>query len=155
MNARLLREMTRMMADGWRPYTGDVESGVYEALGCDPRRRIPYWLHRWPLLHCLGCARRCTPKTSVGFQAVLPCDLPLFENGAALPVPAAARFSLTPEELIARKNLLRVDEVAYCLGISERQAYRLADEGVLVRHVRQPWRVTAESVREEMNRVDL
>lgn len=63
-------------------------------------------------------------------------------------------FSLTPEEMLTAKALLRVDEVAYCLNLSERKVRKLIDEGRLIRHRDAPVRVTAASVREEMGRVD-
>jgi predicted DNA-binding transcriptional regulator AlpA len=151
MNSTLLREVAKLWQSGFRPYEGVVAPEAYEALGCDTRRREPYWMCRWPILHCLGCAKRCTPQGTAGFQAVLP--LPPPPQGRAGP-DDAPHYSLTPEEMVSRKSLLRVDEVRYCLGISRTQAYRLAQEGVLVKHMREPWRVTAESVRAEMDRVD-
>lgn len=147
MNAHLLREVQKLWGSGFRPYEGVVAPEVYEGLGCDTRRREPYWMCRWPLLHCLGCAHRCTPKSPAGFQAVLPVE--------DAPVPAEVRgYTLPPGEMVRSKELLRVDEVMYCLRISRSQAYRLAQDGVLVKHVREPWRVTAESVRAEMERLD-
>lgn len=149
MNATLCREVAKLWSGGFRPYVGEIDPAVYETLGCDKRRREPYWMCRWPILHCLGCARRCTPKSPKGFQVILPMPAPQ-EQGQG----AALRYSLTPEEMVSRKTLLRVGEVQYCLGVSRAMAYRLADAGVLVKHVREPWRVTAESVRAEMERVD-
>lgn len=144
MNATLCREVAKLWSGGFRPYAGEIDPAVYEALGCDKRRREPYWMCRWPILHCLGCARRCTPKSPRGFQAMLP----VAETGPR------GRKGLSPWELVRAKPLLRVDEVMACLGISRRQAYYLADMGVLVRHVRDPWRVTSDSVLAEMERVD-
>lgn len=143
MNATLCRTLKKMFDDGFRQYAGEIDSQVYEQLGCKDSTRA-YWICRWPLLHCLGCNRRCTPKAPTGFQVPLVTVSPSTNKD----------FSLSPDELVAAKALLRIDEAAYCLNVSERTVRRLVDEGVLVRHVRQPVRVTAESVREEMQRVD-
>lgn len=146
MNATLCRTLKKMFDDGFRQYAGEIDSQVYEQLGCKDATRA-YWICRWPILHCLGCNRRCTPKIPTGFQ------VPLVTSSARQ--GSGKRFSLTPEEMVASKTLLRVDEAAYCLNVSERTVRKLVDEGVLVRHLRQPIRVTAESVREEMERVEL
>lgn len=145
MNATLCRTLKKMFDDGFRQYAGEIDSQVYEQLGCKDASRA-YWICRWPILHCLGCNRRCTPKTPTGFQ------VPLVTSPARQ--GSGKRFSLTPEEMVASKTLLRVDEAAYCLNVSERTVRKLVDEGVLARHLRQPIRVTAESVRAEMERVE-
>jgi len=142
MNSKLCRTMAQMMIEGFRPYAGEIEAEVYKQLGCKDSSRA-YWLHRWPILHCLGCNKRCTPKGTGGFQ--VPLQLPAVSQG---------KYSLLPEEMVRAKKLLRVDEAAYCLNLSERSTRRLIAEGVLVRHQRRPVRVTSESVREEMERVD-
>lgn len=131
-----------MLSDGFRQYEGEIAEFVYERLGCKHSDRA-YWVCRWPLFHCLGCNRRCTPKNAEGFQ------VPLVTSA-----PPKRRYNVTPDELVASKSLLRVDEVAFCLAVSERHVRKLIDEGVLVRHQRNPVRVTAESVRDEMGRVD-
>ncbi|SHI60311.1 helix-turn-helix domain-containing protein [Halodesulfovibrio aestuarii] len=143
MNSTLCRVMAKMMIDGFRPYGGEIDAGVYAKLGCKDSSRA-YWLHRWPILHCLGCKKRCTPKSTNGFQ--VPMKFPAVQE--------RGKFSLLPEEMLRTKKLLRVDEAAYCLSLSEATVRRLVDEGVLVRHVRLPIRITAESVQEEMERVD-
>jgi hypothetical protein len=143
MNSKLCRTMAQMMSEGFRPYGGEIAEEVYTALGCKDASRA-YWLHRWPILHCLGCNKRCTPKGTEGFQ--VPILLPA--------VSPHAKYSMLPEEMARSKTLLRIDEAAYCLNISERTARKLIAEGVLVRHQRRPVRVTAESVREEMKRVE-
>ena len=143
MNSTLCRIMAQMMIDGFRPYSGEIESDVYIRLGCKDSSRA-YWLHRWPILHCLGCKKRCTPKRTEGFQ--VPMQFPA--------VASQSGYDLLPEEMVQVKKFLRVDEAAYCLSVSERTVRKLVDEGVLIRHVRLPVRITAESVRDEMERVD-
>ncbi|MGE4552854.1 MAG: DNA-binding protein [Desulfovibrionaceae bacterium] len=146
MNATLLREVAKLWGAGFRPYDGAVAPAVYETLGCDGRKE-PYWMCRWPILHCMGCAKRCTPQGTAGFQAVLPVDPAPVQDDAGL------AYALTPLQMVERKALLRADEAAYCLAVSVRQVYYLADMGALVKHARPPWRVTAESVLAEMERV--
>jgi excisionase family DNA binding protein len=56
-------------------------------------------------------------------------------------------FTLTPGEMVVRKALLRVDEVAYCLNISDRQVYRWIADGKLRRALgEEPVRVPAADV---------
>jgi excisionase family DNA binding protein len=55
-------------------------------------------------------------------------------------------YQLTPAEMVTRKTLLRVDEAAYCLNISERQVYNWIAEGKLRRVKEQPVRVPAVDV---------
>ena len=145
MTARHLKEFADLYSKGFRPYTGEILSGVYERLNCrDPKKA--YWVCRWPLLYCFGCSHRCAPKTSEGFQVMLP---------EGTDVRGYGKFSITPAEMLVAKTFLRADEAAYCLSISRSQVYALAAEGKLIRHLDNPFRVTSESVREEMNRIDL
>ncbi|KAF1073311.1 helix-turn-helix domain-containing protein [Halodesulfovibrio sp. MK-HDV] len=143
MNSKLCRIMAQMMIEGFRPFRGEIAEDVYSKLGCKDASSA-YWLHRWPILHCLGCNKRCTPKNTEGFQ--VPMQFPASQT--------QSKFSMLPEEMLQAKKFLRVDEAAYCLNISERTVRKLVDEGVLVRHMRLPIRITVESVREEMGRVD-
>ncbi len=55
-------------------------------------------------------------------------------------------FSLTPGEMVQRKSLLRVDEVAYCLNIKERTVYDWIAEGKLRKTKENPVRVPAPDV---------
>ncbi|AMK10870.1 DNA-binding protein [Pseudodesulfovibrio indicus] len=144
MTTRLFKEFTELYGQGFRPYTGEVLAEVYERLKCnDPKKA--YWVCRWPLLYCFGCTKRCAPRTPDGFQVMLP------EGGQCVP----GKFAISPAEMLASKPFLRADEAAYCLCISQSQVYAITAEGKLVRHLDKPFRVTSESVREEMNRIDL
>jgi hypothetical protein len=144
MTAKQLKEFADLYAKGFRPYTGEVSAIVYERLGC-AKPQAAYWICSWPILHCFGCSKRCTPKRPEGFQVVLPCK----DNGYNM------KFDITPTQMVRSKTLLRADEAAYCLNVSRSQVYALAAEGKLVKHLDLPFRVTAESVFEEMERVDL
>jgi hypothetical protein len=145
MTTRHLKEFADLYGKGFRPYQGEILPGVYEELRCrDPKKA--YWICKWPILYCFGCGERCTPKSSQGFQVMLP-------------EPAGGRcrptFTLTPAKMLQAKSFLRADEAAYCLSVSPRKVYAMAAEGKLVAHVDKPFRVTVESVREEMNRIDI
>lgn len=144
MTAKQFKEFADLFAKGFRPYTGEVEGNVYDRLKCEDSARA-YWIAKWPLLYCFGCGRRCVPKSPQGFQVMLP-------EG---PVRGYGPHALTPAELLRSKSLLRADEAAYCLRVSPRKVYALAAEGRLVAHIDKPLRVTVESVKEEMNRVDM
>lgn len=143
MTANTLKEFASLYAKGFRPYQGEINRDVYERLRCRNPERA-YWVEQWPILHCFGCRQRCTPRTPEGFQVVLP----------TVDVGQRTRFDITPAQMVESKTLLRADEAAYCLNVSRSQVYALAAEGRLVRHVDLPLRVTAESVRGEMERVD-
>ncbi|WP_338669755.1 DNA-binding protein [Pseudodesulfovibrio methanolicus] len=143
MTTRHLKEFADLYGKGFRPYHGEILPGVYEELGCkDPKKA--YWVCKWPILYCFGCGERCTPKSPHGFQVMLP------ENPTS-----NAKFSISPAEMLASKPFLRADEAAYCLCISPSQVYAITAEGKLIRHLDTPFRVTSESVKEEMNRIDL
>ena len=55
-------------------------------------------------------------------------------------------YQLSPDEMVSHKNLLRVDEAAYCLNVSERMIYDWVAEGKLRRLKDSPVRVAAEDV---------
>lgn len=142
MNSTLCRTLRKMLADGFEQYNGHIDPVVYERLKC-PNPAKAYWICNWPILHCLGCNSRCTPKDTRGFQIVLPVIKPEQE------------YDLTPWEMVSRKHFLRADEAAFCLNISTRMVYKMAEKGELNRHIEQPFRVTAQSVREQMERVEI
>jgi hypothetical protein len=145
MTTRHLKEFADLYGKGFRPYMGEILPRVYEQLNCPDQKKC-YWVCRWPLLYCFGCSKRCAPKTTEGFQVMLPEGQDLQGYGD---------FSISPAEMLASKPLLRADEAAYCLCVSRRKVYTLAAEGRLVCHVDKPIRITSESVKEEMGRVDL
>tara|TARA_B100000683_G_C12470866_1_gene547735 strand:+ start:90 stop:521 length:432 start_codon:yes stop_codon:yes gene_type:complete len=143
MNTRNFKEFADLYGKGFRPYKGEVVSAVYEKLDC-PHPEKAYWICRWPLLYCFGCKRRCTPSPK-GFQIMLPDE----------EVKQHDKFNISPSKMLASKNLLRADEAAYCLNVSPSQVYRLAAEGKLIRHLDLPFRVTSDSVINELKRIDL
>jgi len=143
MTARHLKEFADLYGKGFRPYQGEILPSVYNKLKCkDPGKA--YWICKWPILYCFGCNKRCTPKTPHGFQVMLPSARP----------ESTGKFAISPAEMLASKSFLRADEAAYCLSVSPRKVYALAYEGKLIRHVDNPFRVTAESVIDEMKRID-
>ena len=145
MTTRHLKEFADLYGKGFRPYHGEILPGVYEELGCkDPKKA--YWVCKWPILYCFGCGERCTPKSPHGFQVMLP---------EAADIKHHSQYTLTPAEMLQSKSFLRADEAAYCLSVSPRKVYAMAAEGKLVAHVDKPFRVTVESVKEEMNRIDM
>ncbi len=140
MNSTLCRTLRRMLADGFEQYDGVIDPAVYERLKCTKPERA-YWICNWPILHCLGCNKRCTPKNISGFQMVLPRE-----------APSVVEWQ-EKVNILLKKRFVRPAEAAFCLDVSERHVRDLVDEGVLVRHVRPPLRVTSESVKQEMERL--
>lgn len=142
MNSTLCRTLRKMLDEGFEQYNGVIDQRVYERLGCPSPVRA-YWICNWPIFHCLGCNKRCTPKKPEGFQILLTTIRP------------EKKYDLSPSEMVSRKHLLRVDEAAFCLNIKPRTVYKMAEEGKLNRHIELPFRVTAASVREQMEKVEI
>ena len=143
MNRRFVKDFLLLYNAGWRPYTGGKpDKSVYEKLGCPhagTKGKEPFWFVRSETFLCVTCDKSCSFTRPEGF--ILP--LPL-EYSAAKP---EKEFSLTPGEMVALKRPLRVDEAAYCLGVSGRQIYRWIDDGRLRRVIGgEPIRVSVDDV---------
>jgi len=143
---RLIEDLLVLLDQGYAPYTGNVDGRVYARHSC-PRPEKAAWFTRAGRYICLGCARRCPQADAIGFQLSLPGVRRGFQVAFAM-LP-----SVTAQDLVRSKALLRVDEAAYVLNVSRSQVYQMIAEGKLDRHEDEPVRVTAESVREEMGRV--
>ncbi|HML52879.1 MAG TPA: hypothetical protein PKC79_02170 [Solidesulfovibrio magneticus] len=139
-------DVLSLLTKGYLPYAGLVEGDAYAALGCGPKRR-PRWFFRDRKFVCLGCAKRCSVVDPVGFELVLPVTFKTKRLVyAQLPAVSA-------HELVTKKALLTIPEVAFVLSIGRSQIYDMIEEGTLVQHpVSPPARVTAESVRRELAR---
>lgn len=145
MSKTLIQEVVELIRNGWRPYSAPTPKDFYKQQGCPriagARFREPQWFVRGDIFLCLGCSRRCSLNRPEGFMLPLPIK---YER------KAEQAFALTPAEMVACKSLLRVDETAYCLNISERQVYDWIAEGRLRRMEGAPVRVPAEDVLREM-----
>lgn len=140
-----------LVKDGWRPYHVQPATSVYEGLDCphfnaDPGAVLrPYWFTRGDVFVCVGCERTCCLKRPKGFPAPEPILYP--DNGEP--------FTLTPQEMVKRRHLLRVAEAAYCLNVSQRTIYRMIDDSLLtVLEDRSPLRIKAADVEAMMNDFD-
>lgn len=145
-NKRAIEDLLALLARGYAPYGGEIAGCVYARLRC-PRPEKAIWFKRGQQYVCLGCARRCSQAHGEGFQLVLPGVRRGFQVAFAM-LP-----SVSAEDLLRSKSLLRVDEAAFVLNVSRSQVYQMIAEGKLDRHEDEPVRVTAESVRVEMVRV--
>jgi len=148
--ATLINDVVKLVAGGWRPYRGDVDASVYDALECPrlpipgrnaPKSGGPYWFHRADVFLCIGCGRRCSLNRPNGFQPPLP---------VRYPVSKERPFTLTPQEMVTRLRLLNVHQAAYCLNVSPGQIYNWIAEGRLRRLKEAPVRVPSEDVRAMM-----
>lgn len=145
MSNKLIIEIISLIQNGWRPYNGAVLSTVYENLKCDIIKKKPAWFILSDVFQCIGCSSRCTLFRPEGFQKLL---YPQYT------VKKGITYSLTPEEMVNRKNTLTVGEAAYCLNVSPRTIYRLVYEAKLVALKEKPIRIRTKEVKEMMNDFD-
>ena len=144
-----IREIIELINSGWRAYSAVTNSSIYLKLNCSyapektedgqkkKKSHEPFWFVRADSFICVGCPRRCALSRPEGFMQPLPIN---YEERTDTP------FSLTPGEMVQRKSLLRVDEVAYCLNIKERTVYDWIAEGKLRKTKENPVRVPAPDV---------
>ena len=149
MARKLINVVVRLVHEGWRPYDAQPNQDVYERLDCPhagkrSRASRPYWFTRGDIFLCIGCDRACTLNRPTGFPAPLPIHYP--RTGES--------YTLSPQELIARRHTLNVRETAYCLNISERKVYTMVAEGELVALRENPVRIRAEDVKAKMEDFD-
>jgi len=141
MKKAMIHEVLNLISQGWRPYNEIPDSVVYERLGCPrstaKRGDAPFWFVRCDLFLCIACPKHCTLARPEGFILPLPLQYAVKADAPSRP---------TPGELVQRKALLRVDEAAYCVNISERAVYDWIAEGKLRRAKEHPVRVSAEDV---------
>ena len=122
MAAGTVDAVLRVLERGYRPYRGHIEGYVFESLGC---RKVAEMRRK-----------QREEEESKNFQRMLPVKR-RFAQVAFAELP-----TVTVEELLKNKALLRVDEAAWCLSVSRREVYSLIDEGRLERHPAGPVRVT-------------
>ncbi|MFO7595383.1 MAG: hypothetical protein R6W92_03445 [Desulfocurvibacter africanus] len=91
---------------------------------------------------CLGCAKQCALVSPEGFELVLPVSLKKRVKSCFAYLP-----QVSAQQLLESKLLLRVDEAAFVLNISESEVRNYVDEGRLAAHPEPPLRVTAESLK--------
>lgn len=124
---------------GWHPYAGKVDAEIYEALSC-PAPIFGKWLYEGTRAQeavCVGCDRQCRTSCDNGFSPH-PARMQYLYRGSY--------FTLSPSEMLKRFPLLRVNQAAYCLNISERKVYDLIAEGALPRTKSNPCRVSSADV---------
>lgn len=148
MSKTLIREVVMLTRDGWRPYSAEPNGNVYERLRCPfaaaGSRNRPYWFVKGDLFLCLGCSRRCSLSRPEGFILTLPINYPQPKQP----------YTLTPAEMVIRKSLLRVEEAAYCLNVSNRKIRDWIADGRLITLNVRPRRIKAESVAAMMQDFD-
>ena len=132
---------------GWHPFTGQVEAGVYHEIEC-PAPLFAKWLYEGQRAEeavCIGCDRGCQVSCQQGFNPA-----PKRQQG----IHRKNYFTLSQQEMVRKFSLLRVDQAAYCLNVSERKIYDLVAWGKLIATKDKPVRIAAESVKAEMNNLD-
>jgi excisionase family DNA binding protein len=145
MSIAFIRSIIELVQAQWRPYNYEPEPSVYTKLKCpymDAKgekkgRKKPFWFVRGDAFLCISCSKGCALTRPEGFVTALPVQYPVKKD---------TTYLLAPAEMVTHKALLRVDEAAYCLNISERQVYDWIAEGKLRRVKGQPFRIPAEDV---------
>lgn len=153
MTKTKIKDIIELTKSGWRAYNEDPHSAIYSKLNCpyapakdeEGRKKrkthAPFWFVRADSFLCVGCSRRCTLFRPEGFIQPLPIN---YEERTDEP------YTLTPREMVERKALLRIDEAAYCLNISDRTVRDWIDMGKLRRTEDYPIRVPSEDVAARM-----
>lgn len=163
MNTQRIEQVLSLTASGWRPYNGSMARDIYESLHCphaadteglsmqatntssaSVRQHVrtdapsgsglPCWFSRRNIFLCLGCERACSLSRPHGVQRSLSRH------------SAQGDYDLSPQELVKKKTLLRVDEAAYCLNVSERKVYDWVSFGRLTALKDKPLRIRSEDV---------
>ncbi|MEG6550427.1 DNA-binding protein [Desulfocurvibacter africanus] len=142
--ASALDELLKILQAGYLPYRGHVQSEVYQGLDC-PKPRRARWFVQVDKHVCLGCAKQCALVSPEGFELVLPVSMKKRVKSCFAYLP-----QVNARQLLESKLLLRVDEAAFVLNISESEVRNYVDEGRLTAHPEPPLRVTVESVRKAM-----
>lgn len=144
MSRTRIQEIVTLTREGWRPYDAEPDRSVYEKLGCSHvlrgNTRKPFWFVRDDVFCCIGCADHCTLKRPAGFPLPLPIRYPR--------APYEQPYSLTPQEMVNRHDILNVRQAAYCLNVSERTIYNYIAEGKLIRLKESPVRVRSKEIKE-------
>ena len=153
MTVAKIRNIIELVNSGWRAYSAAPDSSVYAKLGCPyapettddgkkkRKAKAPFWFVNSDSFLCIGCNRQCALFRPEGFMQPLPINYKR----------PCEPFALSPAEMVQRKSLLRVDEVAYCLNIKERSVYDWIAEGKLRGTKDKPVRVPVEDVAFYMN----
>lgn len=146
----VIDEVVNLLDRGFRPYHDMVDGPVYERLHCERPKRAKWFMRADDMACvCLGCRRRCSVASGQGFRPLLPLPRkPMKVAFVDLPM-------VTVDRLLEVKRVLRTDEAAWALGVSERLVIDWANAGRLERVADgRPLRVTTESVQAELNRRD-
>jgi hypothetical protein len=139
--ASALDELLKILQAGYLPYRGHVQSEVYQSLDCPKPRRARWFVHGDKHV-CLGCAKQCALVNPEGFELVLPVSLKKRVKACFAYLP-----QVSARQLLESKLLLRVDEAAFVLNISESEVRNYVDEGRLAAHPEPPLRITVGSVK--------
>ncbi len=123
LNVAHVKEIVLLINQGWRPYNEQPNKSVYESLGCTRYiKSRPAWFVKGDKFLCISCPNKCSLSRPSGFPLPLPIHYP----------SEKCQYTITPKEMVKRKSLLNVFEVAYCLNISTRKVYSLIDNAKLL-----------------------
>lgn len=137
----IIDDVLKLLDKGYLPYKGQIEGYVYEPLGYGPKRK-PRWFWKERKYVCLGCVKRCCLVDPVGFDLMLPVTYQT-KKLAFASLPAVSAW-----DLVTKKALLTIPEVAFVLSIGRSKVWEMIQDGRLEKHPDSPpARVTVESVK--------
>ncbi|MDR1398132.1 MAG: helix-turn-helix domain-containing protein [Desulfarculales bacterium] len=146
-SSTLIKRILAFVNHGWKPYNREPSKKVYDKIDCPnlgaKGTKKPLWFVREDMLACVTCNRPCVLSQPKDFY--LPLPLKFQQNKS---------YHLNPKELITHKALLRIDEAAYCLNVSDRLIYDWIAEGKLRKTKIIPVRIPSEDVAALMREIE-
>lgn len=148
------KEILELTDMGFYYYKGKVPESFYVEQGCFIPKKAEWFVRPWSKKHkntlfiCLGCPKRCRATDPEGWQLMLPVKKN-FPGEIALAVVE----SISADELLRIKKVLRVNEAAWALNISRQQVHEWIQQGILDQVPGAPIRVTVESVQRNLTAV--
>lgn len=148
----LIHEVLAILDEGYRQYNGHISESACIELKCHHKEKMQWFVKdgsKSRKFLCLGCdSRPCILRNPKGFEHTAPPPV----HTAKISFMEARAVSA--EELFKHKKWFRADEAATLLNVSRSQIYNMAAEGILVRHLDKPFRVTSESLKAEYDKED-
>lgn len=150
----VVKDILTLLDKGYMYYSGYVPENFYRDRRCQNPKKAEWFSrplskeHKHSRYICIGCRKRCSVADPAGWQVLLPVN-PKRTSAVAF----APAWPLSVEELLNAKSVLRTDEAAWALNLSQNVIYDMIQDGRLDAVEGFPVRVTVESVRRRLEPV--